>query len=54
LKRRSSPCIFQVVAFLSIQSFLIIATTYTGTDLSRLLKLSPIGRMIEVRAPDNI
>ena len=30
---RSSPCTLQVVASLSIRSFLIIGTTYTGTDL---------------------
>jgi hypothetical protein len=38
-KRRSSPCIFQVVA--SIHSFLIIATTYTGTDCSRSVTVFP-------------
>jgi hypothetical protein len=31
-KCRSSPCIFHAVVSLSIQSFLIIPTTYTGTD----------------------
>jgi hypothetical protein len=32
----SFPSIFQVVASLLIRNFLIIATTYTGTDCSRL------------------
>jgi hypothetical protein len=36
LKRRSSPCIFQVVVSLSIRSFPMNVTIYTDTDRSRL------------------
>jgi hypothetical protein len=39
-KRRSSPCIFQVVASLSTRSCVITGTTYTGTDSSRLYIIS--------------
>ena len=37
LERRSSPCVFQMVASISIQSFLII-NSYTRTDRCRVVK----------------
>jgi hypothetical protein len=36
-KRRSSPCIFQVVASLSTDVFVIIGTTYVQADIIPLI-----------------
>jgi hypothetical protein len=38
-ERRSSPCIFHAVVSLSIPIFLILATTYTGTDQFKINSL---------------